>query len=342
MELDTKTGGFYIPACCRSIFALLEAGPIFLAFPSNIFMKFKQLEVSDYHKLKEFFKSQQYSLCNYSLLSLIVWSNQKLKSHYAVEDNTLIICNRSAANPADNHLILPMSSTDDITPEYLFLLAKRLCFSDYWFVPEDFLLKYDAKEIAFYFEVSEQDEFDDYIYLKQDLIQLKGNKYSKQRNLIHQFSKRYLSRCKVDIEMIDSGNTRECLNFLQVWCEQRKCDVDNCVSLACEKMATMNALNNIDALEVKGILIRIDGAVSAFGISSHLTETMGVLNFEKANASIKGLYQFLDNECAKHLFTGYMYINKESDMKLPNLAQSKKSYNPVRIVKSYRLKINEK
>jgi len=84
-----------------------------------------------------------------------------------------------------------------------------------------------------------------------------------------------------------------------------------------------------------GILIRIGGEVSAFGICSHLTDTMGVLNFEKAYPDIKGLYQFLDNECAKRLFAGYTYINKESDMNIPNLAQSKKSYNPVMMIKSY-------
>lgn len=75
------------------------------------------------------------------------------------------------------------------------------------------------------------------------------------------------------------------------------------------------------------------GTVSALRISSPLTDNMGVLNFQKAHASIKGFYQFLDNECAKYLFTDYKYINKESDMKLPNLAQAKKSYNPVDIVK---------
>ena len=205
-----------------------------------------------------------------------------------------------------------------------------------------FLRKYGAKEVEFYFEVNEQDEFDDYIYLRQDIIHLKGNRYAKQRNLIHQFYKKYLTRCKVEIEMIDSSNARECVNFLHEWCELRKCDVDNGESLACEKMATMNALNNIDPLEAKGLLIRIDGVVSVFGISSPLTDTMGVLNFEKAHASIKGLYQFLDNECAKHLFNGYKYINKESDMKLPNLAQSKKPYNPYDIVKSYRLTMRER
>jgi hypothetical protein len=305
-------------------------------------MEFKQLEVNDYHILKRFFTSQQYRLCNYSLLSLIVWSNQKLRTHYAVEDNTLIIYNKSTANPDDDHLILPISPTDNITPEYLFDVAEKLGFTDYWFVPEDFLVKYGAKEIEFYFEVQDQDEFDDYIYLRQDLIHLKGNKYAKQRNLIHQFCKRYLARRKVEIEMIDSSNAHECVNFLHEWCELRKCDVDNDESLACEKIAAMNTLNNIDPLEAKGLLIRIDGAVSAFGISSPLTDNMGVLNFEKARASIKGLYQFLDNECAKHLFTGYTYINKESDMKLPNLAQSKKSYNPVSIVKSYRLTMRER
>jgi uncharacterized protein len=305
-------------------------------------MQFKQLEVSDYDTLKSFFKSQQYRLCNYSLLSLIVWSNKKLTTHYEVEDNTLIICNKSSANPHDDHLILPISPADRITPAYLFALAKSLGFTDCCFVPEDFLIKYGAKEIEFYFDVNEQDEFDDYIYLRHDLINLKGNKYARQRNLIHQFHKRYLTKGKVEIEMIDSSNARECMSFLHDWCELRECDIGDAESLACEKIAAMNTLSNIDQMEAKGLLIRIDGAVSAFGISSPLTYNMGVLNFEKAHASIKGLYQFLDNECAKHLFAGYTYINKESDMKIPNLAQSKKSYNPVSIVKSYRLAMRER
>jgi hypothetical protein len=167
--------------------------------------------------------------------------------------------NESAANPDDDHLILTISLADDVSLEYLFILVKRLGFFYYWFVPKDSLLKYDIKEIAFHFEVSEQDEFDDYKYLKQDLVQLKGNRYAKQRNLIHQFYKRCLGKCKVDVEIIDSGNTGECLNFLQECCELRRYEVDNCESLACEKMATMNALNNADALEVKGIFIRKDG-----------------------------------------------------------------------------------
>jgi hypothetical protein len=55
--------------------------------------------------------------------------------------------NKSAINPNDDHLILPISPGDNITPRYLSLLAWKLGFTDYWFIPEDFLLKYGAKEI---------------------------------------------------------------------------------------------------------------------------------------------------------------------------------------------------
>ena len=88
-----------------------------------------------------------------------------------------------------------------------------------------------------------------------------------------------------------------------------------------------------------GLLLRIDNAVSAFGIAGHLTETTGALHFEKAYAGVKGLYQYFDNLCAKHLFNGYQYINKESDMGIPGIAKAKRSYHPVRIVKSYRLTV---
>jgi hypothetical protein len=302
-------------------------------------MNFKQLEVTDYQKLRFFFENQPYRLCDYSLLSLIVWSNQRLRTFYFIEDNTLIICNKSNRSLKDNHLILPIAPSAKITPEYLFNLARKLGFVSYWSVPGDYLLKYDAQEIESFFKVNEQTEFDDYIYVTEDLAHLKGNKFTRQRNLIHQFSKAYLDMVKVDIDLINRDNSEDCLNFLNEWCDLRKCDMEHDEGLACEKMAAVKTLNNIDALEVKGILIRINGKVSAFGISSRLTDQIGVLNFEKAYPNIKGLYQFLDNECAKRLFAGYKYINKESDMKLPKLAQSKKSYNPVMKIKSYRLTI---
>ena len=83
-------------------------------------------------------------------------------------------------------------------------------------------------------------------------------------------------------------------------------------SLACEKDALITTLNNIEQLESKGILVRVDGTVSAFGIGSRLNETTATLNFEKAFSTIKGLYQFLDNECAKRLFSEFSMSTKKA------------------------------
>jgi hypothetical protein len=185
--------------------------------------------------------------------------------------------------------------------------------------------------------VEEQKGFTDYVYLAEDMIHLRGNRFAKKRNLIHQFTRDYLNKDRVEVQTIRPEYTDECLKFLEIWCEQYACDEDLESSLACEKNALITTLKNMDRLDSKGILIRIDGEVSAFGIGSRLNRTTAALNFEKAFSEFRGLYQFLDNECAKRLFSEFLYINKESDMNVPNLAISKQSYNPVFRIKSYSL-----
>jgi hypothetical protein len=153
-------------------------------------MKFTPLSVTDYKSLKSFFYNQQYRLSSYSLLSLIVWSNQTLQTYYTIEDNVLILGNKSVKHPETNHLFLPLSPTRNITPEYCAIIANKSGFNHIWFVPEDFLLQCDRREVETYFNITEHTQFDDYVYLSEDLMNLKGNKYIRQRNLIHQFDKK--------------------------------------------------------------------------------------------------------------------------------------------------------
>lgn len=300
--------------------------------------KLKPLKPSDYHHLKRFVKGQTNKLAAYSLPSVIVWSNDIYQPFYAVEDDTLIFGTESVKRPEIRHLILPFSPGRRFSPADLSKLARQLEFTDFWFIPEDYLEYYGRPEVESYFEVIEQAEYEDYVFLARDLAELKGRRYAKKRNLIHQFTRVYLETGRVGIEKISSRDAGDCLDFLEKWCEDYPCESDQEESLACEKEAAINMLNNIEVLDVNGLLIRIDGIVSAFGICSHLNDNMAVFMFEKAFSHTKGLYQFLDCECARQLFTGYEYINKESDMGIANLAQAKQSYYPIMRLKSYRLK----
>jgi len=297
----------------------------------------KKLALEDYPLLRPYFACQPYGLCTYSLPSLIVWSNHVFQTFYAVENDSVIIANESGCRPEENHLLLPVGPNGLPAPEELAALALQTGYRQYGSVPEDYLEQMGREKIGQYFIVSDQPEYDDYIYLTGDLSQLKGNRYAKKRNLLHQFSRDYLQPNRVVTGPITAAVVAECLECLEKWCEIRNCDVEQESNLACEKEAVINALHHFSQLDMKGLYVRIDGEVSAFCLSSHLRPDMGVMNFEKALPHIRGLYQYLDNECAKLLFNGYQYINKESDMGLPALAESKNSYHPAFKIKSYRL-----
>jgi uncharacterized protein len=300
-------------------------------------MNFKRLTPKDYYEFKRFFAKQKYVHSAYSLSSIIVWSTEFFQPYGAVDGNTLIVGAEFTKHKDRRHLILPVSLDGEYSPEKLYKLAKKTGYDQYFFVTEDYINSCGKDHIASCFEITEQTAFKDYVYLTRDLAKLEGNKYSKKRNLINQFKHEFVARKLVKTEKITKAAIKECIGFLEKWCEERDCSQETQEELYCERKAAINMLEHIDILGINGLLLRIDGNVSAFGMSSRLTSDMGVFHFEKAFSKIKGLYQYFDNLCARKLFKGYTYINKESDMDLPGLAKAKKSYYPSMMVKSYRL-----
>jgi len=297
------------------------------------------LKPSDYQRLAGFFEKQEYRLCVYSLSSLIVWINKIYQPCWTViGDDTLIAGVEYNAVHADKrYLFLPISPDREYSPEELHEVAMKSGFQTYGFVPDEYIEKYGRARVENFFEISEQPDLHDYVYLREDLATLKGNRYAKKRNLINQFTREFADK-RIQVEKITSSVVPDCADFLEKWCEERKCEEDP-EGLSCEKQAVLNSFEHIDHLGMRGILLRIDGVVTALGIGSRVTGDMSALHFEKAFAGIKGLYQFFDRLCAQQLFEDCIYINKESDMGNPGLAKAKKSYHPIMILKSYKLRL---
>lgn len=289
-----------------------------------------------YPHLKPYFENQKYPLCAYSLSSILVWQSHLYWPVADTEKNRIVVGLKFSEKMKDKeHLLLPVQNGKDASPKELREIAQRFGFSQYWFVPESYIRKMEENEVLRFFDIEKQTDFFDYIYRKKELEDLPGNRYAKKRNLINQFQKEYGNNTR--IEKISRSNTEECIHFLELWCRERECDKNPDEDLACEKQACILALENIDNLDTMGIALRVHGTISAFGISSSLTADMGVLHFEKAFTRIKGLYQFLDKECAARLFPGKAFINKESDMGIEGLAKAKKSYYPHHLEESFQL-----
>ncbi len=245
-------------------------------------MKLEPITFKDYARLTPFFQRQPHRLCVYSLPSLIAWSTREYQPCAAEMGDALVIGAEFTLKKENRHLILPASLNGGHSPEDLCDLAETFGFGQYWFVPEDYIDTYGRERIESSFVVSRQKEYDDYVYLSEDLGALKGNRYAKKRNLIHQFRRNYLDAGRVKIETLSSTAASACLEFLDQWCEQRNCGHDDASDLACERQAAENLIVNIEAVDAQGLVVLVDGVVSAFAIGCRLTESMGVLHFEKA------------------------------------------------------------
>ncbi|MBQ6948339.1 MAG: DUF2156 domain-containing protein, partial [Firmicutes bacterium] len=85
-------------------------------------------------------------------------------------------------------------------------------------------------------------------------------------------------------------------------------------------------------------LIRVDGKVEAVSIGEYscpISKEAVLVHVEKANPEIRGLYQAINKEFCRHLPDHVIYVNREEDMGMENLRQTKLSYKPVRLAEKY-------
>ena len=298
----------------------------------------KRVTPLNFNELYPYFEGQPYWLCAYSLMCLLVWSNDQ---YHPVVDTSSDMAVFSVCYSEERkecaEMILPVAKGRIVQPEELWHIAKSLGRNFIEFVPQYYLEQVGIDVVENHFIIEATPHLDDYIYLQSDLAELPGNKFSKKRNLIHQFEREYVDTNRVTMERITNVNKNEALTYLEEWCTDHDCEDADHLDLGAEKSAVANCIEYIDILNAEGLLVRIDDKVQAFGIVAQVTDTVIALHFEKASYHHKGLYQYLDMHCAADLCKGYTYINKESDMGVEGLSHAKKSYHPIQMVKSYTL-----
>ncbi len=187
-----------------------------------------------------------------------------------------------------------------------------------------------VKEVIPDMQIIEDRDGFDYIYSIDQLKTLSGKKLQKKRNHLNAFYKEYENRYMY--EKISKANISECIEFLQQW----KSDEEDAM-LQEEKKGIKEVFRLWDVLPCEGGLLRIDGVVKAFVISSPLFDKVVQVNVEKADIAIRGCYQAIMVEHIKACLSHYEYVNREDDMGLDSLRQAKMAYNPCSFVSKYRL-----
>ena len=173
----------------------------------------------------------------------------------------------------------------------------------------------------------------DYVYLQEDLANLRGRRYHGQKNHYNAFKK---GNPDYVFEMINPENYAECLNFGEEWCKAR---IKEDPSIAWEWRALQEAFVNFELLGLRGGAIRLNGKIEAFSFGKAINAEICDVNVEKANPDIRGLYTAIQTENAKYVWSDMKYLNREEDIGHEGLHKAKKSLHPVFMVKKYNLLI---
>lgn len=188
---------------------------------------------------------------------------------------------------------------------------------------QDFPGQYRYEEMRSQFE---------YIYNAEDLIGLKGKRYHGKRNFINRFQSRYGGMWEYQ-EVEVQRDYDEILAFVRQWCENQEGDPED---YRYEYSAIIRALNNYQTLNMRGGIIRLEGRMIAFTLASPQNSQAIDIHIEKADASIEGAYQMINNQFAMRECGKYQYINREEDLGIEGLRQAKLSYHPAFLTAKYK------
>jgi len=172
----------------------------------------------------------------------------------------------------------------------------------------------------------------DYLYDCRELVELKGNRFHKKKNLLNQFVKRVPFR----YEPFDTAMVGQALAMQQDWCTWRDCESQ--ASLAAENRVIARILSNWKRLpNVMGGTILVEEKMVAYTIAERLdTETL-LIHFEKGDAAYRGVYQAINQLFLENAGAGFRLVNREQDLGDEGLRKAKLSYNPVDFVEKFRI-----
>jgi len=178
------------------------------------------------------------------------------------------------------------------------------------------------------FEYTEERDYWDYCYQVEKLAELAGKKLHGKRNHINKFLSLYPDW---SFEELSRENLKECLSVENLWLKENE-DSTEMEGTDNEILAIRECLNHWDELGLEGGLLRVGSKVVAFTIGEPVNDSDTYdIHFEKADISYEGSFTLINREFARLIRVKHpeiKYINREEDMGLEGLRQSKLSYKP--------------
>lgn len=289
-------------------------------------LKFQRVTVAALSEIAPYFAGKHAVLSDHSVLYLCMWGDL-LGTEYAIVDDVLYLRRNNKHGISYYPPLLRGEASLAAGIAHLAALGEqqvRLCA-----VPESAVEQ--VERCCNVLEKGTSRRWADYIYSAEDLATLKGNKYHKKRNLVHQFERSYPANV---YEELSPENVGDVIAFMHRFMDDAEMNEDK----RYENRRVLDVLSEYDRLPVVGGLVRVAGEVAAFTVGEVIDETL-LVHVEKADRRFKGAYQYINCRFVKEVLkkTPISLVNREDDAGDEGLRQAKLSYYPVDILHKYHM-----
>ncbi|MBU1998510.1 MAG: phosphatidylglycerol lysyltransferase domain-containing protein [Candidatus Omnitrophota bacterium] len=193
----------------------------------------------------------------------------------------------------------------------------------------------EARSLEFYRGLGYDcvEKFPEYLYRRNDLVDLRGNSFKSKRSEFNYFIKNHSFKYLPFKSIYQS----QCLQLYNRWMKNRiEQNRDNIYQglLQDSRICLKTILSAYKYLNIIGRVVEVEGRVKAFTFGFVLNKDTFCVSYEITDLSVKGLSQFIFREFVAEM-KEYQYINIMDDSGLENLKRVKLSYRPVKLVPSH-------
>ena len=294
-------------------------------------LDFKKLTLDDIQKIKPYFAYSKHKTCDNTVGGTFIWRDY-FGFEYAETGGTLVFKAKLAYRGGITAFTVPLGEdiygTMGRLDEYCAHFGMPLIYCTVTAEDMPHLnLRYRHTEVY------QEPGWSDYLYRAEDIISLAGRKYSGQRNHINYFNKAHPGWA---FEEITENNLGEVRAFYEAFSRTASKESE---IFAEEQKKTFEVLDNYEKYGMLGGLVRAGGSVVAFSVGEIHGDVLHV-HIEKADFALRGAYQVINSEFARHYATdGVEFVNREDDAGDEGLRASKRAYHPCEIIDKYVVKV---
>ena len=199
------------------------------------------------------------------------------------------------------------------------------------------MLHLDAEYPGRFRYAPERDNWD-YLYLAEKLATYSGKSLHGKKNHCNRFE----AENEWEFRPLSYDLIPGCLDMLDVWSEENSERLDK--SVAYEHDAIIRAFAAYEWLGLEGGVLFANGRIVGFSLGEMCSADTFDVHFEKAQIDLNGAYPMVCRELTRMLLARHpqlKYMNREDDMGLEPLRQSKQSYKPIGMVEKYIARWND-